>query len=325
MENISNNFALDSDDRGRRNFNPTKITYIPIKQLVWDENQARSYTGSKTVTKADIIREWDPVEIEKERDKKTGGMDMDFLKLCKSVYTEGRVKEPIQVFHKPGEYLDGNKELPLFQVKAGERRTRATVITEIAHDMPCIILDNERDAFEVSISSNEARKNLHPVDRGFAFYNALEKGLYKSQKEICDKHGLSKQLMCELIAYGEIPKEIRAKITQDNLRGRRFLRKLKTAIKDVNKLNLAVVEKEETLTIELTKIYNDEIEILKGGVGENPPTTTGLHKNKTVLQFTKPTGGGSVSILKRNYSGLCEEDKDELLKLIEIVKTELIN
>lgn len=115
---------------------------------------------------------------------------------------------PILVFKKD----DGRYEIVegLTRVKAFRQGPQSKVIKAIVLDRLSAV-----DAYHKSFAANESRDAMTDYDKGMSFAAALESGIFKSQKEIAEKLGVSKQLVSFLLKFGQLDEAVRDVIEQD--------------------------------------------------------------------------------------------------------------
>lgn len=111
-----------------------------------------------------LVKNLKITEIEPNKEQARKNFDEDKLKeLAESIKKYG-VLQPIIVTKKNNYY----------EIIAGERRWRASIIAGLK-DIPAIIKkDNEKDNAKISLIENMQRENLNPIERARGFNSLLE-------------------------------------------------------------------------------------------------------------------------------------------------------
>jgi ParB family chromosome partitioning protein len=112
-----------------------------------------------------------------------------------------------------------------YEVISGERRLRAAELIGLER-VPCIILENEKNAEEVALIENIQRKDLHPIELSNAILKLFKTEKYGSHEEMASALGFARSKITELISISEIPEEIKDTLLKMGHVSRKFLRKL---------------------------------------------------------------------------------------------------
>lgn len=121
-----------------------------------------------------------------------------------------------------------------YKLIAGERRWRSCVEIGL-EEIPAIIKTaDDKDAFFAAMTENIQREDLHYLDEGQAYRDAIEKGYVKNQSEIAEKLGLNRQRISDRIVIFSIPNTVKDLIySSDNISMNHAI--LLSQIKDENK------------------------------------------------------------------------------------------
>ena len=159
---------------------------------VLDEIQNSSKSdqyGTKTVLNVHDIRS-NPYQPRKVFDQKA------LEELAQSIKENG-VFTPILV----------RKSETGYQLIAGERRLRASIIAQ-KDEIPAIILDfNDKQMMEISILENIQREDLNIIEEANG-YNLLIEKLGYTQEQLADRLGKSRSHITNVLRLLKLPKEI---------------------------------------------------------------------------------------------------------------------
>ena len=79
-----------------------------------------------------------------------------------------------------------------YEIIAGERRYRASVLAG-KETIPAIIISmNDKESAEVALIENVQRKELSPIEEALSYKSILDKG-YMTQEQLAEKIGKSQQ------------------------------------------------------------------------------------------------------------------------------------
>lgn len=144
--------------------------------------------------------------------------DESLQNMAQTIKSHG-IRQPLTVIPSSGE----NGE---YEVVSGERRLRAARMAGLER-VPCRIINNAKDAAEIAIIENLQREDLHPIEIARSLNSLLEEGICKDYKEICEKVGMSKSVVNELLTYLTIPVEEQNEIIKSKISTRSEIRKIK--------------------------------------------------------------------------------------------------
>lgn len=117
-----------------------------------------------------------------------------------------------------------------FEVISGERRLRAARLSRL-EKVPCIIIEDKKQAEEISIIENIHRLDFHPVELGSALKNLLNSDFINNQSDLAEKLSMKKSVISEHLQYAELNNEVREYLISNNIKSRDILRKV-VKIKD---------------------------------------------------------------------------------------------
>ncbi len=168
--------------------NRTEITHLRIEQLMPYSKQARTV------------------------------FDSDELESLAETVREHGIRQPLTV-------LRSQQEEGKYEIISGERRFRAAKLADLKI-VPCIIIENQEKAEEISLVENIQRRDLHPVELAKALKSMVDQRGWGSQRELKKKLGLNESVVSELLKINTLPEEVRTYLMEKNIRGREVLRQL---------------------------------------------------------------------------------------------------
>lgn len=139
------------------------------------------------------------------------------LELAKSIKLHG-IRQPLTV-------IKSSTQPDKYEIVSGERRFRAAKLAEL-EKVPCIIIDDQQQAEEISIIENIHRIDLHPVEFGNALAKLLASKIFTNQNEMAKRLAISNSTVSEYLSYNKLDKNLKAHLIQNNLTTRSLLRKL---------------------------------------------------------------------------------------------------
>lgn len=112
-----------------------------------------------------------------------------------------------------------------FEIVSGERRYRAAKQIGLKN-IPCIIVDNEKEAEEIALIENIQRKDLSPIELGRSFKKLIEQNIFKTQEDLANRLGIQRSKVVECLGYLKIPTETQEYLLEKNIIDRSTLRKI---------------------------------------------------------------------------------------------------
>ncbi len=152
----------------------------------------------------------------KHQGRKSFNQD-DLEKLALSISTYG-VRQPLSIV-KSEEFPDK------FEIVSGERRLRAAKIAEL-DKVPCIIINNYKEAESVAIIENIHRADLHPVELAHAYKSLIDNGKFSSGAEIIDSFGINKSSFYETMKILDLDPDVQQEMLNNNISSREKIRTL---------------------------------------------------------------------------------------------------
>ena len=130
----------------------------------------------------------------------------EFSELKREIREAGGNVQPIKV--RP---LNGStvpiESAPRYEIVFGHRRHRACLDLNLPVNALIEEVDDQR-LFEQMERENRGRKNLSAWEQGNMYLNALDRGLYPSQRRLSEAIGVDVALVSKSIALAKLPKEI---------------------------------------------------------------------------------------------------------------------
>ena len=142
-----------------------------------------------------------------------------------------------------------------YEIIAGERRYKASVLAEKT-SIPAIICDlNDKDSVEIALIENVQREDLTPIEKAISYKKILDMG-YMNQDDLAVKVGKSQSSIANTLRLLGLAEEVQEALLESKISERhaRSLLKLKDEKKQVEMLNKII---EQRLTVRRT---DEEIE-----------------------------------------------------------------
>jgi ParB family chromosome partitioning protein len=137
--------------------------------------------------------------------------------LAESIRNYG-IRQPLTVVKSPNE--DGK-----FEIISGERRAKAAKIADL-ENVPCMILEDYKEAETIAIIENIHRSDLHPVELAKAYRSLLEKGVFSSADNLCNALGVNRSTGYEVLKVLQLPQEVQQFLLKKDIRNREKIRSL---------------------------------------------------------------------------------------------------
>ena len=147
-----------------------------------------------------------------------------------------------------------------FEIIAGERRYKASVMAGL-ETVPAIVTDlNDKDSAEVALIENVQRQNLTPIEEAVSYKKILDMG-YLTQEQLADKLGKSQSSIANKLRLLNLDDDVQEALLNGQISERhaRSLLKLPDSKKQVEMLDRII---DERLTVrrtdeEIDKMLND--------------------------------------------------------------------
>jgi ParB family chromosome partitioning protein len=126
----------------------------------------------------------------------------EFEALKQEIALAGRNIQWIKVRH--GAVEEG---VQTYEIVFGHRRHRACL--ELGIPVAAVVEDmDDASLFAQMDQENRGRKDLSPLEQGLMYANALETGLYASQRQMAEKLGVAQSAISQAIVLAELPREV---------------------------------------------------------------------------------------------------------------------
>lgn len=152
----------------------------------------------------------------------------EIISLAESIKIHG-VRQPLTVLLINGKY----------EVISGERRLRAAKMIGMSK-IPCIVINDEKQADTIALVENVHRKDLHPVELGITYKKLLDREIFSNQQELAEKISVNKSQVSEYIKYANFFPEIQRFIIENKVLSRD---KLRGAVKAHENKDIELVKK----------------------------------------------------------------------------------
>lgn len=147
----------------------------------------------------------------------------EILSLSESIKMHG-VRQPLTII--PSMEIQGK-----YEVVSGERRLRASKMAGLLK-VPCMLINDYKQAEEIALIENLHREDLHPIELGTAFEQLIKHGVFNSQAEIAQKLSISIPNVSEHIKYTRLDEDVKNYLIQNNVTNKEKLRKLSKFVGD---------------------------------------------------------------------------------------------
>jgi ParB family chromosome partitioning protein len=170
--------------------------------------------------------------------------------LAESIKNYG-VRQPLTVVRSPS--------FDKFEIVSGERRAKAAKIAGL-ESVPCMILENYKEAETVAIIENIHRSDLHPVELAKAYRSLLENGVFSSADNLCNALGVNRSTGYEILKILELPQEVQQFLLKNDIRNREKIRSL---LKSKNPLEVLTNSRnKEKKQISVMRIFSKDGEFV---------------------------------------------------------------
>jgi len=158
-----------------------------------------------------------------------------------------------------------------FEIIAGERRYKASVMAG-KQTIPAIVVDlNDRDSAEIALIENVQRQDLTPIEEAVSYKKILDMG-YISQDQLAKKLGKSQAAVANKLRLLNLDEDVQEALLKNQISERHARSLLKLKPQDQVKLLKKIIE--ERLTVRKT---DEEINKILSSTEDNTSnnTTTG--------------------------------------------------
>lgn len=229
-----------------------------IKYKELSENLETKVAPGSNVSRASIgidkdIGEFYYIEIDKlkpyKNQARTHFKDEEIADLAESIKQHG-VRQPLTV--------SKDKNDGLYEIISGERRYRATKLTNLKR-IPCIILKDNESGEEIALIENLHREDLHPIEFGKSCSKLLEKGNAKSQAELARKLSVSEGKISEALKLSLLPDDIKQHMLNNNITSREKLRSVIANFNDTSAIRKIIgLEASKRLNFSVLRVLSTE-------------------------------------------------------------------
>jgi ParB family chromosome partitioning protein len=206
-----------------------------------------------------------------------------------------------------------------YEIIAGERRVKASLIAGL-EEIPAIIRDfNDQEMMEIALLENLQRENLNAIEEANA-YKKLQENLNVTQEELAKRLGKSRSHITNMLGILSLPMSIQKMIEDKDLSmaHARILSKLENkeqqeslanrVVKEgisVHELeNLTSSQKEFVRKHKVTKKTSSEYKYLEEGLSEKLGTKVKVKSNKIEISFVNVNDLNRIlEIMDLNESG----------------------
>ncbi|ABM96856.1 ParB/RepB/Spo0J family partition protein [Methylibium petroleiphilum] len=165
------------------------------------EAELATFKDGNTVVKLD------PKRIRQSRWKNRHELSFQtprYLELKAEIETAGENVQPIKV-RVVGQGADGKDE---YEIVYGRRRHRACLELGLLVNAIVVTRMSEEELFSEMERENRNREDLTPWEQGVMYKDALEAGLYSSQRQLAAKLGVNQALVSSAVKLASLPEAI---------------------------------------------------------------------------------------------------------------------
>lgn len=200
-----------------------------------------------------------------------------------------------------------------FEIIAGERRYKASVIAGLT-SVPAIIADlNDNESAEVAIIENTHRKSLSAIEEAKAYKKLLDRK-YVTQEQLAQRLGTSQSTIANKVRLLSLDESVQDALLKEKISERhaRSLLRVTDKLKQVDLLNKVINEKWPVRRLD------EEIDQILGNYKKDAPATGNINTNSRIDIDVDNVLNNSVDILSDNYEpanyqyhGRVEEQKNK--------------
>ncbi len=209
------------------------------------------------------------------------------------------------------------KSIKGYEIIAGERRYRASLLAE-KETIPAIIRDfSEEQMMEIALLENLQREDLTSIEEAYAYKNMLEK-LNLTQEELATKVGKSRSHITNILGLIRLPKQVQNMIANQNISmgHARILSKIENEEKIIELANKIVDEKLSVRDIE-NLVNGSDIE-KKVKIDRKPKETNNDYKYVEDILREKLDTKVKIKDKKIEISFTSVADLNRILEIIDI-------
>ena len=209
------------------------------------------------------------------------------------------------------------KSIKGYEIIAGERRYRASLLAE-KETIPAIIRDfSEEQMLEIALLENLQREDLTSIEEAYAYKYMLEK-LNLTQEELATKVGKSRSHITNILGLIRLPKQVQNMIANQNISmgHARILSKIENEEKIIELANKIVDEKLSVRDIE-NLVNGSDIE-KKVKIDRKPKETNNDYKYVEDILREKLDTKVKIKDKKIEISFTSVADLNRILEIIDI-------
>ena len=182
-----------------------------------------------------------------------------------------------------------------FEIIAGERRYKASIIAGLT-GVPAIIADlDDNESAEVAIIENTHRRSLSPIEEAKSYKKLLDRK-YVTQEQLAQRLGTSQSTVANKIRLLSLDESVQDALLKEKISERhaRSLLRVTDKFKQVELLNKTINEKWPV------RYLDEEIDKLLGTYKKNQTTTGEINTNSRIDIDIDDVMSNSVDILSEN-------------------------
>ncbi len=195
-----------------------------------------------------------------------------------------------------------------YEIIAGERRYKASVMAGL-ETVPAIITElNDKDSAEVALIENVQRQNLTPIEEAISYKKILDMG-YLTQEQLANKLGKSQSSIANKLRLLNLEDDVQEAL----LNGQISERHARSLLKLPNNKQTEMLDRiiDERLTVRRT---DEEIDKMLNDLFEAEDEANGTEKKLEALELQPEEKEEEIEHtqpLRFNFGSVVEEDKKE--------------
>lgn len=190
---------------------------VDMERMVVKEDKDSRLSLGMTEVKGEIYYLSPDIILPYKNQARKDIKEESLAELATSIQSQGII-QPLQVIAS----LENKGK---FEVISGERRLRAARIVGLP-TVPCMILDQSRDAEEIALIENIQREDLHIIELADAIAKLLDGTKHGSQTEIAQRLGVQKSQISHLLVISKLPEDVKLHLLEKKNIKIDFLRKV---------------------------------------------------------------------------------------------------
>lgn len=177
-----------------------------------------------------------------------------------------------------------------YEIIAGERRYKASVMSG-KNNIPAIIVDlNDKDSSEIALIENVQRQDLTPIEEAISYRKIFDMG-YMTQEELAKKLGVSQSTIANKLRLLNLDDEVQDALLEGKISERHARALLRLKSSDQKKMLKKIID--ERLTVrktdeEINNMLNSKEQNVFDSFNKNPIEENFQENNISLTNTTNP-------------------------------------